>query len=690
MPHASLKLRPGLDQNETPALNEAGFSSSNLIRFIYDRVQGALVQKLGGWTKFYPNPMPAVVRALWAWEDTNAKSHLAVGTQNITTSAQLSVITDNVQTVITPQYKVQDIAPAVATTAGNSVVTITDTSTTGITDFDTVFIETHISIGGLILFGLYQTYASTSTKYDIISRDALGNPLAAASSSTSPTVALFNVTSASNVVTVTLANHGFSVGDTYPILVSTTVGGIVLYGNYTVASVPSSSTFTINANTNATSTTSGSINGGNARYVYSFGVGAFDSGAGYGEGTYGQYGYGGSNVPTALGTGIPATDWTLDNWGQVLVACPVNGTIYQPIYTWDPSSGGSIANVIPEAPTVNDGIFVAMPQRQIVAWGSTFTGIQDPLLIRWCDVNNYNDWIAKVVNQAGSYRIPKGSKIVACIQGPQQGLVWTDLGVWAMQYIGQPYVYSFNELGTGCGLIGRKAAASLNGVVYWMGPSQFFELGGNGVSPVACPIWDVIFQDLDTSNANKIRVAVNSRFGEITWYYPTLSSGGEVNAYAKYNTYLKCWDFGNLGRSAWIDQSVLGPPIGADPTNRYIYQHETSTDADGQPMNSSFQTGYFALAEADLKNFIDQVWPDMKFGYYGGAQNATVNLTFYVTDYPGDTPVAYGPFSITKNTQFVTPRFRGRLVSIGISSNDIGSFWRLGNIRYRFQPDGKF
>lgn len=690
MPHASLKIRPGLDQNETPALNEAGFSSSNLIRFIYDRVQGALIQKLGGWTKFYPNPMPAVVRALWAWEDTNALSHLAVGTQNITTSAQLSVITSGVQTVITPQYKVQDIAPSASTTAGSDIVTITDTSTTGITDYDTVFIETHISIGGLILFGLYQTYASTLTKYLIISRDSLGNPLAAPSTSTSAAVALFNVTSGSNVVTVTLADHGFSVGDTYPILVATTVGGVALYGNYTVATVPSSSTFTINANNNATSTTSGSINGGNARYVYSFGVGAFNNGAGYGEGTYGQYGYGGSNAPTALGTDIPATDWSLDNWGQILVACPVNGTIYQPIYTWDPSSGGSIANVIPEAPTVNDGVFVAMPQRQIVAWGSTFTGIQDPLLIRWCDVNNYNDWIAKVVNQAGSYRIPKGSKIVGCIQGPQQGLVWTDLGVWAMQYIGQPYVYSFNEIGTGCGLIGRKAATSLNGVVYWMGPSQFFELGANGVSPVACPIWDVIFQDLDTSNASKIRVAANSRFGEVTWYYPTLSSGGEVNAYAKYNTYLKCWDFGILGRSAWIDQSVLGPPIGADPTSKYIYQHETSTDADGQPMNSSFQTGYFALAEADLKNFIDQVWPDMKFGYYGGAQNATVNLTFYVTDYPGDTPLTYGPFQITKNTQFVTPRFRGRLVSIGISSNDIGSFWRIGNIRYRYQPDGRF
>ena len=67
MPHASVKLKPGVDQNETPALNEAGISTSNLIRFIYDRSQGALIQKLGGWTKYYPNTAPATIRALWAW-----------------------------------------------------------------------------------------------------------------------------------------------------------------------------------------------------------------------------------------------------------------------------------------------------------------------------------------------------------------------------------------------------------------------------------------------------------------------------------------------------------------------------------------------------------------------------------------------------------------------------------------------
>jgi hypothetical protein len=229
----------------------------------------------------------------------------------------------------------------------------------------------------------------------------------------------------------------------------------------------------------------------------------------------------------------------------------------------------------------------------------------------------------------------------------------------------------------------------MNGAVYWMGQSQFYRLAGNGVEPIKCPIWDVVFQDLDTNNLDKIRIAPNSRFGEIAWYYPTTSNGGEVSHYVKYNIYLDSWDFGALGRTAWINQSVLGAPIGAGD-NRFIYQHETSTDADGQAMNSYFQTGYFQLQDGDLLTFIDQWWPDAKWGYYGGTQNANLLLTFYVTQYAGDTPIAYGPFTLTQATTYITPRFRGRLVSIKIESDDIDSWWRLGNIRYRMQPDGRY
>lgn len=690
MPHSSFKILPGVDQNKTPALNEAAISFSQLIRFIPDRTLGGLVQKLGGWTKFFPNTIGSIVRCLWAWEDTNSNSYLAVGAEGLPAGggAALEVIVSGGATDITPQTTTVNIPVNFSTTLGSNAIVVTDTGRNA-DDYDVVNIQTQVSVGGLILFGQYQIYnpGGSANTYTIYATNLLGEPAYATSTvANGGTVAVFNTTSGSDFVDVVLPDHGLVAGDTFPILIATSVGGVTLYGNYIVTNVTSTSAFTISASTQATSTTSASENSDLVRALYYNGIGPLPGGAGYGIGPYGGGGYG-TGIPPVAGTGTPinAVDWTLDNWGQILISSPLNG----PIYQWDPTSGNPTALIIPEAPSVNDGMFVAMPQRQIVAWGSTFNGIKDPLLIRWCDVNDFTSWIAQITNQAGSYRIPKGSRIVQCIQAGQQALVWTDLGIWAMQYAGPPYVYQFNELGTGCGLIGRKAATAVGGVVYWMGQSQFYRLSGGGVEPIRCPVWDVVFQDLDTDNLDKIRVAPNSRFGEIAWYYPTKSNGGEVSHYIKYNYILNEWDFGQLARTAWINESVLGPPIGAAP-NTYIYQHETSTDADDEPMNSSFQTGYFVLNEADNKMFIDQVWPDMKWGYYDGTQNANVNLTFYVADYAGQTPTAYGPYTLTQATTYITPRFRGRLVSIKMESNDIGSFWRIGNTRYRFQPDGRY
>lgn len=773
MAHSSLKLLPGVDTTETPALNEAGISTSNLIRFVPDRKSVGLPQKLGGWSRFYQNTIYAVVRALWPWNDTVSMSHLAVGTENApdTWQTQLSVITNGSQLDITPRYASDNIVPDVETTAGDSIVTITDTTTQNITAFDTVYIPVHIAIGGLILFGLYACDPDgflASTSYTINITDILGTNVPAVSSETSGALVPELTTVADDsFVTVTLDAHGYNVGDTFPILVPTTVGGVTFYGNYIVQQIVDANNFVIIGTTLPTASTSGFINDGNARFIYGLGVGSIPAGTGYGIGGYGLGGYGtGTAIVPATGTPISASDWTLDNWGQILIACPKvpdvvlditnvsgsgtvgtitystpytipegtgvivanenptswNGTYladtggssttvnvattvtdaqvtpgtvtvqnvpFQPVYYWDSESGQPKATIIPQAPPFNEGIFVAMPQRQIIAYGSTFTGIPDPLLVRWCDVNNFYTWSATVINQAGSYRLPRGSKIVGGIQGPQQSLIWTDIALWAMQFVGLPYVYSFNEIGSGCGLIAKKAAGVLNGQVYWMGPSQFYQLTGDGVQPLSCPVWDVIFQDLDTDNLAKIRVAVNSRFGEIAWYYPTIGSG-EVTKYVKYNAIIGQWDYGTLARSAWVDQSVLGPPVGADPANLYLYQHETSTDADGQPLQASLTTGLFALGDGDQIMYVDQFWPDFKFGYFDGDQNATINLTFNLYDYPGQNPIVNGPYPVTKQTTYISPRFRSRLMSISISSDDVGSFWRMGNPRYRVAADGKF
>jgi hypothetical protein len=773
MPETSLKVIPGVDQNETSALNEAAISSCNMIRFIPDRSGIGLVQKLGGWSAYYPYATNTITRALWAWEDTNSTTYLAAGNQasSVNYQASLIVLSNGSPKDISPRTLTTNPAVSISTTSGSAVVTVTDTGITA-SSYDIVYISTPIAVGGIVLSGFYQTTQLSSSTFTIISLDQYGNLSPATSTVTNGgSVAQFTTVSSSSVVTVSLTNHGLAVGNDYPVLISTLLNGILFSRVYVVSSVIDANTFTIQAQNTATISGSGFENGGNANFVYYVGLGQTTSGTGYGIGGYGTGGYGsGTSVVPSTGVPIYTNDWTLDNFGKILVACPVpalsltfqnatatgsgsvatvsfaqsykipvgnvitvsgmsingyngtytvtassagsvsysttttgtatGGTVLTispasgPIFQWDPTTSNPIATVMPAAPAVSDGIFVAMPQRQIVAWGSTFDGIPDPLLLRWCDIQNYGVWIAQSTNQAGSYRIPRGARIVGGIQGPQQALIWTDLAVWSMQYIGQPFVYAFNELGVGCGMIGRKCAGTLNGVVYWMGQNQFFQLNAEGVNVLQCPVWDVVYQQLDTQNVNKIRVAVNSMFGEVAWYYPTLTSGGEVSAYVKFNAILGQWDFGNLARSAWINQSVLGPPIGADPVSQYIYQHEISMDAANGtqpvPMVSFYQTGYFSIQNADMKGFIDQVWPDAKWGFYAGTQSATLNLSFYVTDFPGQNPVVYGPYSLTSITTYISPRIRGRLVSIKIQSQDSGSFWRIGNLRYRVQPDGKF
>ena len=677
------------------------------------------------------------------------------------------------------QYKIYatDVLgePQNATYSTTTPITITGASGTGsiatLTYAGTyVFpIGSTIVVSGVTPSGYNGTYVVTASAAGSVSfantttGSATGTP---GTISNNGVVPVFTTEAGSSQVSVSLPNHGYVVGDTFPALVATTVGGVPILGNLSVSAVDTVDVFTINAPVAATLAATTAENAGLVRFVYYNGVGPLETPKGYGDGGYGENAYGGYVPVSDRGVPINATDWTLDNWGQTLIANPLGG----PVFAWNPIDGTEAAGCIANAPSVNQGVFVAMPQRQIVAWGSTFNGVADPLLVRWCDVNNYGSWIASITNQAGSYRIPKGSRIIQGIQAGQQALLWTDLGIWAMQYVGPPYVYQFNELGTGCGLIGRKAAGSMNGIVYWMGQSQFYRLAGSGVEPIRCPIWDVVFQDLDTNNLDKIRVAPNSRFGEIAWHFPmvgnfgvtnivgdgssvtvtysgagtfsvgntvtlanispavyngqyvaistsgntvtfvstqtaafvsggTISGGLENNGFVKYNIILDQWDysFNNssnpyVARSAWTNESVLGPPIGA-AANNYLYQHETSPDAGGSPMNSYFQTGYFVLSDADVKMFIDQVWPDMKWGYFGGAQNANILLTFYVTDYPGQAPIQYGPYTwgaLTQNTTYITPRFRGRLVSIRIQSIDAGSWWRLGNFRYRLQPDGRF
>jgi hypothetical protein len=442
------------------------------------------------------------------------------------------------------------------------------------------------------------------------------------------------------------------------------------------------------------------MNTGNARFIYYIAIGPAAAGVGYGIGAYGTgtYGNGTSSVGVQTGTPITATDWTQDNWGEILLACPENGGIYR----WQPDTGFQNLALIGSGPLFNTGMFVSMAQQQIIAYGSSVDarlggGIgvyQDPLLLQWCDIGNFFQWETTPANFARNYRIPTGSKLVGGAASKNRNVVWTDLDIHAGTFNGVQSVYSWNRVGSNCGLIGRHAWAQQADTLYWMGVGNFFSYAGSGVQPIPCSVWDDVFQVLDPSFQDRVVAASNSDFTEIWWFYPTIGSAGTLSKYAKLNVIEGTWDNGDMDRCAWLDRSVLGNPLGASSAG-IVYKHEFGFDDDTNPLSPMFETGDFYINEGQEFVFIDEVYPDFKWGVSGGSEAAQILITLLCRDSPGETQRVYGPFVCSKATPSFNPanpdgtRVRTRQCALRVESIDVGSFWRLGKVRFRYAPDGK-
>jgi hypothetical protein len=671
MPMAAMLLRPTVDLEKTPSLNEAGISQSQLIRF-----KGDLVETYGGWTQYLATLIPSTVKDLHAWQDVAGSQHLGIAaTQN------LMVATSGLVTDLTPQILTTNPSVSLSISSGSYAVSVFDPNS-GPTVYNSVYFNTPVSIGNLFLNGAYQIASVLSTgSYTITS-----SVIAATTIVTSGVLPTFSVSSGSPTVTVSIPNNGFTAtpGIQQQFIAPTTIGNLTISGPYNINSVLDSTNFTIVANTQASTTLVSTMNGGLAQYEYFITIGPAATGTGFGAGGFGSGGFGGGGggFAGATGTPITATDWSQDNWGEILLACPTDG----PIYTWSPQSGFSTAQVVATAPFFNGGIFISQPQQILVAWRSTqSSGVQDNLRVRWSNALDYTNWTISNATTAGSFHIPTGSLIMGGLQAPNYGVIWTDIDAWVMQYVGGTVVFNFTRVGSGCGLIGQHAAGVISGSVYWCGTNNFFTMGQSGVQVIPCSVWDYIFQNLNTAQVAKIRCATNTAFNEVSWFFPS-SGSTENDSYVKLNINTGSWDYGRMPRTAWVDVSILGNPIGAD-TSGTIFQHEMGTVQSGVS-STSFQTGWFSITEGNDLAVVDYVLPDFIWGLFDGAKDASVNVTFYSADYPGDTPRQYGPYTVTSATEYITPRLRGRLMSISIQSNS-QSFWRLGRVRYRYALAGR-
>lgn len=677
MPLVPLTPPPGVVSLATPLMAGPRWQACNLIRF-----KEGFIQKLGGCERLTSNTFVGTCRGMHPFADLSSNIYLGVGTEQrlqLYSNGSIYDITPYRHTTTTASFVIAD-SPL--------QIFLNDSGAPALLIGDWIFIQTAIGIGNILIQGFYP-----AGPYVAGDGASIGNAPAGAVASTTFTTAQFSTTSGSRVVTVSFPGSGYSFtnGETLTVWVSTTVGGITIApGNYTLSGSGSSATFTTAAV--ATSTASAYENGGLPAVAYLIQTQQEGSTlTGYGVGPYGQGAYGQSSSYTSSGF---LRQWSLDNWGENLIGCPTNGSIYQwvpPIGVTAPNGNGlaNAAALLTNAPAANTGLFVAMPQQQIVAYGCTdpVSGDQDPMLVRWCDIADNTDWTASATNQAGSFRLPRGSRIVGGIQGPQQGLLWTDLELWAMQYVGYPLVYSFNMIGWGCGLLSQRAVATLGPAVYWAGQNEFYAFNGSAVAEIPCSVWDQFFPLMDRSYTSAVFAWSNSYFDEVWFFMPTGSSD-QCSNYVKVNVRGEpIWDYGSMARSAGTDQSVLGAPVASD-YNGLLQQHEVAADLDGTAMDSWAQSGMLALGDGYQFMFVERVLPDATVS--GGDMLYTLTFTDWANGgnlwTKGPYTIAFG--SLGTGTQYQVVRGRGRYVQVKVESSALGVAWRLGKIEGLSQAAG--
>ncbi len=669
MAEKKIILTPGINSLATQTLNAAGWFSCNLVRWL-----NGFLQTIGGWQKWNTTPVVGVARTMHAGIDLDANKWLMVGT-----NSRLQLYSGGTQYDITPLTSTASLTNAFSTTISTTTIDVADTAH-GAAVGDWVFLQIPLAIGGVVLWEYYQV-----TEVAGVDNYSFDSGVTATSTVTNggdtPT---FTTTIASANVSVGLVNHGYLAGQVFTVQYSTLVGGLTIVGEYQVQSVTNANVFVIDGGAPAGSSAGPTSENSDAEVVdYLLASGPVSSFAltGWGSGGWGEGGWGeGGGGDVAI---EPLRIWSLDSFGEDGLAVPTNGALY----VWlPPASLNNRATIVPTAPIFNTGMFVSMPQAQVVLFGSETGSVQDPLLIRWSDVGSYTDYVATSINQAGSFRLGgSASRIICAFLAGQTCVIMTDTDFWTMDYQGPPFIYSINLLAQNCSLISQLAVAKDGSSLFWMSQKGFFKFQSNSVSALACPIWDTVFNDLDTDNQDKCVAASNTPFNEVWFFYPSLSGGtGEIDKYVKYNSSDNLWDFGTLERTAWIDQSMYGMPIGVDASG-YLQQHEMGYLDDGLPMTDVYaESGFADLSDGDDIIFMDQFIPDMKTL----DTDATYEMTIKGTNYPNTTATEFGPYEVSTATNLISKRMRKRQLAFRFDF-DGENFFRLGAVRYRYAPSGK-
>ena len=503
-------------------------------------------------------------------------------------------------------------------------------------------------------------------------------------------------TNATSTVLVTDSGHGAAKGDFVTFDSFSAVDGLDMNNEFEVTSVVNTAAYTVTH----TSTASGSTaaGGGSGNMKYQIGIGPEFSVPAFGWGT-GTWGASTWNTPrSSSNVTLEARNWSLDNFGENLIATVLNGGAFE----WKPSLGTSTRAVeITNAPTKSRISLVSTPDRHLLFMGTQptigGTNPQDDLLIRFSSQEDINTYQPTAENTAGSLRIADGSRIVAAERSRGQILVWTDTSLHALQFIGPPFTFGLRQLGQNCGIIGSHAGVDINGVSYWMSQDSFFLFDGS-VKKLPCTVEQFIFNNINQTGSENAFAGHNGEFNEIMWFYPRTGSN-EINAIVAYNYLEGTWWTGTLDRTTWIDREVYDNPVASDylPTTTannetilgltdgatQMFLHETGNNGDGAAITAFVKSGVVQIGEGNDFSFVSKLIPDIE------DQEGVLNAKLEFKNYPNNSVSVTKTVSFEDDTDFVSLRGRGREFTVNVVSNTTGTAWRLGTQRFDIQPDGR-
>jgi len=725
-----IKFAPGIDKQDTAVGAEGRWVDSDNVRFRY-----GLPEKVGGWQSLLTDTLVGVARKQHAFVDQDGNRYVAIGTDKF-----LIVYFEGQFFDVTPLATT--ISAATFTFNGSTTITITTSAAHNLEDGDIVLFDSVTLPGGTGLSAsdfedkLFQVVTTPTANTFTITFTSSGSAASGGSVDIKPyervgpaaqtygygfgisqyggTVQGAQTTALNGALLADTAGTGGS--GTAVTVVSTTnfpSAGTIAIANELITYTSKNSTQFLGITRGAKGTATTGTSNGQAHSTAATVTNATEF-SGWGDA-----------VDAATVTLEPGL-WSLSNFGDVLVATIANGKTF----TWDSSIAARLSTRASTTtsgfqttnnPTATRVTLISPTTRHLIHLGTETTigtpSTQDDMFIRFSEDENINNYTPEATNTAGTQRIQDGTKIVGALVAKENILVWTDNALYTMKFVGAPFTFGFEQVGTNCGLIGKNAAIEIDGVAYWMGNNGFFSFDGT-VNTLPCSVEDYIYDDVDTTKGQQVCAGINNLFTEVTWWYPTAGSDFNnryvVYNYGQNNAQLPMgnWYTGtntNSIRTTWIDSLVYPKPyataysssatgsfpaiIGETGLGRSVlFEHESGTDQVNPDGSTTTLTSFIESFSFSLQKDQSEVFLAMR-RFLPNFKTLLGNnqVTIAVKDFPADNSSAstLSPFTITSSTTKVDTRARGRYASIKIENTGAGESWRFGTFQVDLQPDGR-